>query len=206
VISPRDAFRDPVAFSRERERARPLPPDDRRDAIAWAVLPLIKEQGRAVTSRQLAEAAGVAEGTLFRAFGDKETLIAAAIEKLFDPVPFHAALRAIPADRTLDEKLHDILFHLRERMTGMFGVMASLGIEGRPPVTRPAGDAWVAIIGEVLAPHLDELSVDLETLAHYLRLVAFASALPPFNESREFRADELARLVGRGVLRREKEN
>ena len=54
-----------------RERARPLPPDDRREAILEAIIPLLQERGRNVTSRELAEAAEVAEGTLFRAFGDK---------------------------------------------------------------------------------------------------------------------------------------
>ena len=46
--------------------------------IIDAVIPLILEHGVGITSRQIAEAAGVAEGTVFRAFGDKESLIAAA--------------------------------------------------------------------------------------------------------------------------------
>lgn len=60
-----------------------MTPDERRAAIATAVMPLVAERGVDVTSRELAEAAGVAEGTLFRAFGDKTALVGAvAVEGL----------------------------------------------------------------------------------------------------------------------------
>src|SRR5690606_40981582 len=59
-------------LSRERTRARPLSRADRRNAIAAATVPLLVEHGAAVTTRQIADAAGVAEGTLFRAFADKD--------------------------------------------------------------------------------------------------------------------------------------
>src|SRR5690349_3699156 len=44
------------------ERARPLPPAERRAALVAATLPLISEHGPAVSTRQIAVAAGVAEG------------------------------------------------------------------------------------------------------------------------------------------------
>jgi AcrR family transcriptional regulator len=64
-------------------RAAPLDRDDRRTAIVDAVLPVVGERGIDVTSRELADAAGVAEGTLFRAFGTKHSLVGAvAVEGL----------------------------------------------------------------------------------------------------------------------------
>lgn len=183
----------------QRERARPLPPDDRREAILWAVLPLLKEHGSTVSTRQLAEAAGVAEGTLFRAFGDKETLIRAAIEKFFDPLPLMAALRALDRALPLQELLAQILAHLRARFAGIFQMMGALGLSERPAIDPGVTDLWLGTLRDVLAPHADELTEPVETVAYYLRLLAFASSFEQFNVRHEFGADELARLVRRGV-------
>ncbi len=121
-----------------RARARPLAPDDRRDAILDAVLPLVRECGHGVSTRQIAEAAGVAEGTLFRAFGDKESLINAAIDRLFDPLPLLTALRSISVDLPLEEKVAGVIVALSDRFTQIRSVMAELGLRTRPTVTEAA--------------------------------------------------------------------
>ena len=56
------------------KRAAALPPDERRSMIVAATLPLLLEHGDRVTTRQIAEAAGIAEGTIFRAFADKDEM------------------------------------------------------------------------------------------------------------------------------------
>jgi AcrR family transcriptional regulator len=66
-------------------RATALPPDERRSMIVAATLPLLLEHGDRVTSKQIAEAAGIAEGTVFRAFADKDELIVAVIEAARPP-------------------------------------------------------------------------------------------------------------------------
>ena len=88
-----------------RSRAAALPPDERRAAIVAATLPLLLAHGARVTTRQIAEAAGIAEGTIFRVFPDKESLIEAAIETAFDPAPIEAALRAIDPSLPLEARL-----------------------------------------------------------------------------------------------------
>ena len=67
-----------TATRRRTGRAAPMAPDDRRRAIVDAVVPLLLEHGGDVTTRQIAEAAGIAEGTIFRVFPDKPALLMAA--------------------------------------------------------------------------------------------------------------------------------
>jgi AcrR family transcriptional regulator len=187
-----------------RERARPMAPDDRRAAMIQAVIPLLKQHGRDVSTRQIAEACGVAEGTVFRAFKDKESLITAAIEAYFDPLPFRTAIAGIDQDLPVEEKLRAVLRLLRERFTGVIGFMSALRMtDGPPPVVRTAGDEWIGRLQELLAPNLDELGVPVELAAYHLRLVAFASSIPPFNVPHRFSDDELLALVAHGVLKHE---
>jgi AcrR family transcriptional regulator len=181
-----------------RERAKPLAPDERRSLIIDAAIPLIREHGRAVSTRQLADAAGVAEGTLFRAFGDKDSIIQSAIDRFMDPEPLRNALRAIDPDEPTDDKVRQVLHLLRERFAGFIGFMSAIGMQGPPP-GRPAGDGqWLELIGRVFRE--DEVAVPIPTLAFYLRLLAFGTSIPVFNSPHEFSTDELAGLIMRGVL------
>ena len=91
-----------IAGGRARPRAAALPPQARRAAIIDATVVLLIAHGTTITTRQIAEAAGIAEGTIFRVFADKESLIAAAIEQAFDPAPVDAELRAIDATLPLE--------------------------------------------------------------------------------------------------------
>ena len=63
--------------------------------LVSATLRLLTDHGQGVTTRQIAEAAGVAEGTIFRAFPDKDSLIDAAIEAAFNPASLEVAIAAI---------------------------------------------------------------------------------------------------------------
>src|SRR5215475_10294923 len=76
-------------------RASALPPDERRSMIVAATLPLLLEHGDRVTSRQIAEAAGIAEGTIFRVFADKDEVIVAVIDAALDQDPLETALDEI---------------------------------------------------------------------------------------------------------------
>jgi AcrR family transcriptional regulator len=187
-----------------RERARPMAPDDRRAAMVQAVIPLLKQHGRDVSTRQIAEACGVAEGTVFRAFKDKESLITAAIEAYFDPLPFRAAIAGIDSNLPVEEKLRAVLTLLRERFTGVIGFMSALRMtDGPPPVVSTAGDQWIDRLHDLFAPNLDELGVPVDLVGHHLRLVAFASSIPPFTMPHRFSDDELLALVAHGVLKTE---
>jgi AcrR family transcriptional regulator len=187
-----------------RERARPMAPDDRRAAMIAAVIPLLKQHGRDVSTRQIAEACGVAEGTVFRAFKDKESLITAAIEAYFDPLPFRTAIASIDPALPVEQKLGAVLRLLRERFAGVIGFMSALRMtDGPPPAVRNAGDQWIDRLQDLLAPNVEELGVPVELVAYHLRLVAFASSIPPFNIPHRFSDEELLTLVAHGVLKTE---
>src|SRR5438105_13371464 len=98
------------------KRAPALAPDDRRAMIVAATLPLLLEHGDRVTSRQIAEAAGIAEGTIFRAFADKDEVIAAAIEAALDAAPLEAALGAISPALPFEDTLVAAIVILQQRV------------------------------------------------------------------------------------------
>ena len=87
------------------ERAEPLPPDDRRRAIVEAVIPLLLEKGPTVTTREMAEAAGIAEGTIFGVFPDKPSVVHEAVKVSMDPAPIQRAVDEIPASAPLNTQL-----------------------------------------------------------------------------------------------------
>jgi AcrR family transcriptional regulator len=199
----RDAHEDLRAardlLRESRQRARPLSPDDRREAILDAVIPLLKAGGRDVSTRQMAESACVAEGTLFRAFGDKESIIHAAVERVMDPEPLRNALRGIDPDEPTEEKVDQVLRLLRERFEGVIGFMTALRIHPPPkPAHRPDDDSWIEILDQTFRD--GELAVSSETFGFYIRLLAFGAAVPIFNAPHPFTTDELTALILRGVL------
>lgn len=195
MLTAGEAFTDVTEFSRA--RAKPLAPEDRRDAILDAVLPLLRTKGRDVSSRQLAEAAGVAEGTLFRAFGDKESLIAAAIERIFDHTPLWAALRAIDLAAPFEDKLDRVVELLREHLSDIVAAVIALRIEERHPGPDPEDRQLALILRDVFADDIERFAVPLDTVADYVRMVAFASALPLMPR---FDDGVLSGLLARGIL------
>jgi len=96
-------------------RARPMSRDERRAAIALATVPLLEQHGAQVSTRQIALAAGVAEGTLFRAFDDKMELLTAAAERALDPTSGVAELDALPTAGSLAGELTQVAQLLTER-------------------------------------------------------------------------------------------
>ncbi|WP_382303844.1 TetR/AcrR family transcriptional regulator [Herbiconiux sp. UC225_62] len=185
-------------------RAPALPLEDRRAMIVDAVIPLLLEQGADITSKQIAEAAGIAEGTVFRAFGDKESLIRAAAEKFFDPEYVRNGLRAIDPDDPLEVKLAQVIDVFRTRLRGVMRVMAALGRQEPPP--RPAEDRSSEIIDQILAPEAARLSLSPRRVAHVIRLIAFSSAIPQINEvDTPFSSAELAQIIVHGITKEESE-
>jgi AcrR family transcriptional regulator len=75
-----------------------MAPTERRAAIIEAILPLLRERGLDVSTRDIAQAAGVAEGTIFRAFADKRAIMLGALEHALDFSEVEDQIRDVPGD------------------------------------------------------------------------------------------------------------
>jgi AcrR family transcriptional regulator len=182
-------------------RARPLSVEDRQDMIIDAVIPLLMERGHAVTTKQIADAAGIAEGTIFRAFGDKETLVRAAIERHLDPAPLRASLARIDPALPLEDKVRIVIELLQARFGGIVRLMSAMG-HGEHPMrpTPPPRSEYAGIVAHALQPDIDRLNWPAERVAPLIRLIAFSTSMPMFTEGTPFSTDELARFVLYGII------
>lgn len=165
--------------------------------ILDAVMPLLAEHGRNITSKQIAEAAGIAEGTVFRAFGDKESLIETAIVKYLDPEPLRRDLRAIDRRLPLEQKVLAVVMLMKRRFGEIFRIMALVG--GGPPPRRDRHHVFAEIIADKLGPEIEQLNWPPERVAQIIRLIAFASSLPALNQHSEFTETELTSIVLYGI-------
>ncbi len=107
-------------------RARPLSREERRDAITFATIPLLEVHGGRVTTRQIAIAAGVAEGTLFRAFDDKVELLMATAERVLDPASAVAEIDALPRVGSLAGELTQVGHVMARRSQRVRRVMVAV--------------------------------------------------------------------------------
>lgn len=150
--------------------------DDRRAQIIEAVTPAVLEHGGAVTTRQLAEAAGVAEGTLFKAFGDKESLLLALAE--YHLTMEHAGEADALGLDTLEEVVTWTLRVLVERTRFVFRLVMALGPIGQRAADSARADfeASKLRLAERFVPFRDELRVPPVVAADVVRTLAWAAA------------------------------
>jgi AcrR family transcriptional regulator len=195
-----------------------MSPDERRKAIVQAMLPLLVERGDEVTTRQIAEAAGIAEGTIFRVFPDKKALMLAAAEEAINPADGAAAWEQAMAEiGPLRDKVvvaaQRVLDRMLLTMTVMFAVRRHLGSHeelhrhdkkhfGPPQFVIDAQAELHRRLTGIFEAHRDELAVDPEVAAVALRSLIFGASRPELGMTPALTAEQIADLLLSGVTTR----
>lgn len=186
--------------------------DDRRAHIVAATIPLILEGGPEVTTREIAQAAGIAEGTIFRVFTDKNHLIDAAIESVMDPEETIRILADLEPGPSLHATVTLAVTLLRGRVESVMRFMTALGPRDRArhhgAAHHRTGDAPRPPLGEATAPlaalfeaHREQLRVDPTTAVDYLRILVFGTSMRFLGPGREIATEELVDFILRGLER-----
>jgi AcrR family transcriptional regulator len=183
-----------------------MSPEERRDKLIDVTLDLLREHGRAVTTRQIAAAAGVAEGTIFRVVESKEELVEAAIARAFQPGALVERIEEIDSRLPLRERLVILVSILQQRFRATFELMKKVGMV-RPSDhvhDSPEAVAWRArlqsLLEGVVGEDGDQLAVPVDDFVHRLRLMTFAGSHPHISDGRLLTPDQIVDTILHGLV------
>lgn len=198
---------DPSPGTRRR-RAPALEPEKRRAAIIATTIPLLLEHGMAVSTHQLARAAGVAEGTLFSVFPDKQSLLHAAALSRFEPTPVVAAIAAVDPALELHDRLAAVIDVIAGELLATEPLVTALRSQAVPEEVRGPFLAEVAryrqrlvsAVAAVVEPDRGRLRQAPEMVARIAVAMVFATTRGVFGLADALDTGELATLLLDGLL------
>lgn len=186
-----------------------MSPEERRDAIIAATIPLVREHGLEVSTRQIAEAAGIAEGTIFRVFPDKESLLQRAIEAALDPRGLEERIGAISRGFPLRVRLLEAAAILQRHLTEVIQLATMIGHTRLPKETdalRAHRARVTAMIEALFEPDRDQLRCSPDECARLLQMVAFAGSHPRLHHDLNMTPEDVVTFVLDGVLHHPTDN
>lgn len=175
-------------------RATPMAPDERRRAIVDATVELLLDKGAELTTKEIAQAAGVAEGTIFRAFETKDEVIHAAVCSALQPNASLSEITDLPDDQSLQRRVEALLHILIAEIHRTRSLLVLLTRESGQPHGRhgprglhPGGihdgrERLSQATIDALSPYSDQLRVPATTAGRVLTALAIASSFPTPNE------------------------
>ncbi|MGH8914664.1 MAG: TetR/AcrR family transcriptional regulator [Acidimicrobiia bacterium] len=191
-----------------KHRAEPMAPEERRRAIVAAIIPLLVQRGQALTTREMADAAGIAEGTIFKVFPDKAAVIEEAIRASIDPEPVLRHLSEIYTQAPLEIQIAEaarILFEQLDTVLGLLSVMRALPQTGEtrhpgpPPFVTKANTAINAALTELFERHQDRLRFEPARAAAALRGLIIATGHPSMGFTERLSVNEVVEVLLNGI-------
>lgn len=107
-------------------RAPAMSVEERRAAILAVAVPMLIEHGGGVKTSEIAAAAGIAEGTLFRAFKDKQALFVACLHATLESGEQVARIEAIDRSQPLGTQLAEAVDAVSEYQQRMWAISVAI--------------------------------------------------------------------------------
>ncbi len=185
---------------------------DRRRAILEVVVPLLIAKGASVTTAEVAQAADIAEGTIFRVFPDKSALIFEAVKAAMDPTGVADAIRAISPSAPMRARLAEAATVLRDHFNRMAALGESLrsvsmsqGANQRDvgKLIKESSAVISAALGDFFERHHAALCVPPASAIAAFRGLVFASAHPLLPARERLGVDDAVSILLSGIAKQE---
>jgi AcrR family transcriptional regulator len=184
-----------------------MAPEERRAALIAATVPLLHQHGLDVSTKTIARAAGVAEGTIFGVFPDKGSLLREALLHALDPGPDLDAYAAIDPGADLRHRLSAAAEVMVRRFADHAHLLAAARSMAMAPDTAPDWHArlmenrnrMLTALTGLIAPDAARLRRSPATVARLLLLLVGGSAHGLFGADERLTGEEMADLLLDGL-------
>ena len=164
---------------------------------------LIVARGGNVSTKAIAEAAGIAEGTIFRVFPTKEAIIDAIFEDAFDHESRRAEITTIDLNADLETRLVALATILQRRIQRIQALLAAVGfrrlksMHNRKNAKRR--DPNLSEVAAVIESDRDRLRVPPNEAARLLFAIVMAMTNPVMGGRSDIDPRQIVALFLNGV-------